>query len=143
MSANPIPVFPDVGSISVVFSSMSPLRSALSISANAVRSFTLRAGLKYSNFAKTRAFRCNSRCVPDSSSNGVFPMSSIKSCAIRTIFFSCLYYTCTSLSTTSPLRILNEFKRGSSSSNERMAYRIDGSLASRRSSWDGLEGDAG
>ena len=55
-NASPTPVFPLVGSIIVAPGFNKPFASASSIMASATRSFTLPAGLKYSNLAITRAF---------------------------------------------------------------------------------------
>ena len=54
-AARPIPVLPDVGSMSTVSSSMSPAASAASIMARAARSFTEPVGLKDSTFPSSVA----------------------------------------------------------------------------------------
>ena len=66
--ASPIPVLPLVGSMSVAPGRNRPFSSASSIMLSAARSFTLPAGLKYSSFTRTLAFR--SRSCPDSSLPG-------------------------------------------------------------------------
>ena len=55
MAARPIPVLPEVGSISTVSSSMRPVANASSIMAFATRSFTEPPGLNDSTFATMRA----------------------------------------------------------------------------------------
>ena len=57
IDASPIPVFPDVGSMIVAPGFNVPFLSASSIISFAILSFTLPAGLKYSNFARIFAFK--------------------------------------------------------------------------------------
>ena len=69
--ARPIPVFPEVGSIIVEPAFNFPLCSASSRIALATLSFTLPAGLKYSNFARIVASRLFSFSMCESSRSGV------------------------------------------------------------------------
>ena len=75
-AARPIPVLPEVGSIMVPPGCNLPDFSASSTMALAIRSFTEPAGLKYSSFAKTVAFRSFSFSNWVSSTSGVPPTRS-------------------------------------------------------------------
>ena len=89
IAAIPIPVFPDVGSISVAPGLISPLSSKSKIIWRAILSLTLPAGLKYSSFAKIVA-----SVAPTlswyfvTSNNGVFPTNSAALLFIFAIFIS-------------------------------------------------------
>ena len=73
IDARPIPVLPEVGSMITDPSFNLPSFSAASIIALAIRSFTLPAGLKYSSFTSTLAYKSLSFSILTSSTNGVFP----------------------------------------------------------------------
>ena len=70
-----MPVLPEVGSMMVAPGFSFPEASASSIIALAMRSFTLPAGLKYSSFARSRAFRPSAASMCFSSSRGVPPIN--------------------------------------------------------------------
>ncbi len=72
--ANPVPVFPDVGSTIVPPGRRYPSRSAASISDTAIRSLIEPPGLKASSLAIT----CGATPAPirDSRTSGVFPIVS-------------------------------------------------------------------
>ena len=65
----------------------SPLASASSIIANAIRSFTLPPGLKYSTFARTGVLSPLSAENLLSANSGVLPISSVSLFTIFAIFF--------------------------------------------------------
>ena len=70
-----MPVLPEVGSMMTEPGFSSPLASASSTMALAMRSLTLPAGLKYSSLARILAFRPWAFSMWVSSSSGVCPMS--------------------------------------------------------------------
>ena len=88
MDASPIPVLPDVGSIITEPSFNCPLLSASSIIAFAILSFTLPAGLKYSNFTSTFASRPNSFSIFATSTSGVFPINPNVPLSVTVLRFS-------------------------------------------------------
>src|SRR5262245_26052406 len=81
-----MPVLPEVGSTSVETPGLIfPARSAASIIARPMRSFTLLAGFCASSFATTRAFAPAVTLL--SCTSGVFPISRVTSLAIFTAYF--------------------------------------------------------
>ncbi|MNO96345.1 hypothetical protein D3C76_880130 [compost metagenome] len=90
--ANPIPVFPLVGSIIVPPGDNSPLLSAVSIRLYAARSFTLPEGFNISSFTYTSA--APSGTVRFNRTMGVCPISSVMLCTILIVIdlsFSCVH----------------------------------------------------
>ena len=83
---SPIPVFPLVGSINVVFSLINPFSSASRIISLAILSLTDPAGLKYSSFARTSAFNSSFLIKLFTLTSGVFPTRSKK------LFFTLLIF---------------------------------------------------
>ena len=79
--ARPMPVFPLVGSRRIVSFLIRPSRSAASIIATPIRSFTDEHGLKLSSFAAT--FARAPSMIRLSRTSGVLPMSFVMSSAMR------------------------------------------------------------
>ena len=94
--AKPIPVFPDVASIIVAPSFISPFSIASSIIAFATRSFTEPAGLNDSNFTKTLASKFKSFSIFATSTRGVFPINSSADLytldILTSLFISSIFY---------------------------------------------------
>lgn len=83
IKASAMPVFPDVGSINVVFPGLiNPYSSAISIIFKAVLSFIDPPGFKFSHFAKTSHLIPIDYGILFNRTKGVLPITSIMELAI-------------------------------------------------------------